>query len=482
MQHRLIGIVSEGHVGEAHIAAQQRVAAVRRGNRLLLGLDGHFARGSVQFLGGLERPRAVVAFLALPRPVAGLVVDLPHGTAALAELDVDERDGAVVGLHGLVHQLEDSGGAGERHHHHGQLLGDLADRVDERTGEGEQRDEGAEGERLDAGQAEIVDAGQRNGCADDGEQDVEQVSHVADHRHGDVAPGVRFGGRLEQLLVLLVEGLLRGVLVVEDLDDLLAVDGLLHEGVHVADPHLLLDEVAAGTAHDLAHDEVEQHGEHDHERGERNREPQHGQQRRQRGDDRGEHLRERLRDRLTQRIGVVGVVAHDVAVFMAVEVADRQLLLVGEHVVADLLERALFDGDDQPLPGPGRHDTGQVQAAHKRDGAQQRRPVGICLPHHRQDVRVDEGLEEQRGSGLRGGADQDADHDGDDAPLVLEDVAEDALDGARFGFAHAGFAVLEALVVAHRVSPSLVSVSDCAPAGSAATSSSGRAWFLVWDS
>ena len=64
---------------------------------------------------------------------------------------------------------------------------------------------------------------------------------------------------------------------------------------------------------------------------------------------------------------------------------------------------------------------------------------GFVSPHHRQDVRVDEGLEEQRGSGLRGGADQDADHDGDDAPLVLEDVAEDALDGVRFGFAHAGF-------------------------------------------
>ena len=57
--------------------------------------------------------------------------------------------------------------------------------------------------------------------------------------------------------------------MVEDLDDLLTIDGLLHEGVHVADPLLLLDEVSAGTAHDLAHDEIQQNGEHNHERSER---------------------------------------------------------------------------------------------------------------------------------------------------------------------------------------------------------------------
>ena len=48
---------------------------------------------------------------------------------------------------------------------------------------------------FDAGQTDVVDAGQRDGGADDGKQDVEQVAHVADDRHGDVAPGVRFGGR-----------------------------------------------------------------------------------------------------------------------------------------------------------------------------------------------------------------------------------------------------------------------------------------------
>ena len=295
--------------------------------------------------------------------------------------------------------------------------------------------------------------------------------------------------------------------MVEDLDDLLAIDGFLHEGVHVADPLLLLDEVAAGAAHDLAHDEVEQNGEHDYERGEWNGQPQHGQQRRGRGDNRGEHLRERLRDGLAQRIGVVGVVAHDVAVLVAVEVANRQLLLMGEHIVTNLLERALFNGDNQPLPSPGCHDTSHIQAAHQTDGAQQRSPVGVRFPHHRQDVSINQRLEEQRGSGLRGGTDQNAHHDGDNAQFVLEDVAEDALDGSGVGFAHGGLAILETLVVAHRASPSLVSAAlvstalvsavgmvtvtvtvsdgsavDDSAACSAAVSSSVLAWFLVWDS
>ena len=155
---------------------------------------------------------------------------------------------------------------------------------------------------------------------------------------------------MEQFLVLLVEGLLGGVLMVEDLDDLLTVDGFLDEGVHVADPHLLLDEVAAGAGDDGAHGHEQDRGEHEYEDRDRHRQPQHGDEGRERGDRGGEHLREGLADGLAQGVGVVGVTAHDVAVLVGVEVADRQCLLVGEHVVADLLQGALFDGDDEPLP------------------------------------------------------------------------------------------------------------------------------------
>lgn len=292
--------------------------------------------------------------------------------------------------------------------------------------------------------------------------------------------------------------------MVEDLDDFLAIDEFLHEGAHVVGLLLLLDEVVARATHNLAHDEVEQDGGHDYERNGRNERPQHGQQYHDREDNRGEHLRERLRDGLARRIGVVHVVTHDVAVLMVVEVADQQLLLMGERVVTNLPEHALLGGDDQPLSQPGRHNAGRIQVRHQTDGLQQRGPVGVRLPHHRQSIRINQRLEEQRGTGLRGGADQDARHDGDDASLVPGGIAEGALDDVRLGLARGRLAVLETLVVAHRASSSLVStalvsavlvlamgmgtvtitvsdgsVVDDSAACSAATSSSGRAWFLV---
>ncbi len=101
-----------------------------------------------------------------------------------------------------------------------------------------------------------------------------------------------------------------------------------------------------------------------------------------------------------------------------------------EHVVTDLLQRALFDGDDEPLPQPAAEDAGHVEAGHQRQGAHQRTPVGVLGADQRQDVAVDQRLQEQRGARLGGRADQDAQHDGDDAPLVLEDVAEDAPGGS----------------------------------------------------
>ena len=79
------------------------------------------------------------------------MVDLGHGAAIRPKFHVHERHGTLVFLDGLIHQLEDTGSTGERHHHHGQLLRNLTDRVDERTGQGQQGDERAEGERLDTG-------------------------------------------------------------------------------------------------------------------------------------------------------------------------------------------------------------------------------------------------------------------------------------------------------------------------------------------
>ena len=214
-----------------------------------------------------------------------------------------------------------------------------------------------------------------------------------------------------------------------------------HECVHIADGDLLLDEVASGAGNDLAYHHKQDHGEGEHENGDGHRQPQHGDERRERRHRRREHLRERLADGLAQCVGVVGVTAHDVAVFVGVEVADGQGLLMGEHVVANLLQRALFHGDDDPLPQPAAENTGRIQACHKRQRTQQRHPIRIGGTNHRQNVRVDQRLQEQRRSGLRRGTDENAHHHERHTPLVLEDVAEDTLGGAGCGFLHRRFAM-----------------------------------------
>ena len=101
-----------------------------------------------------------------------------------------------------------------------------------------------------------------------------------------------------QALVAVVERRLCGVLVVEDLDDLLPVDRLLDEGVHVAELLLLPHEVAARTAHNHADEQQEQTGEHKDEDRVGNRQVEHRDERRKRGHTGCEHLRQRLADRL----------------------------------------------------------------------------------------------------------------------------------------------------------------------------------------
>ena len=297
MQHWLVRVVSEGHVGEAHVAAQQRKPAVGRRDRLFMRLLGHFGRALAEPLRGFARTRAVVARLALPPPVTGLLRRLRHRTAVRRELDVDERDRAIVLLGRLVHQREDARGAGERHHDHRHLLRDLADRVHEGPRQREQRDDRANRERG-SGEAQVAPIAKRGEAAEDRGEHIEQIAHVADDRHQHVAVGVRARAGVVQALVAVVERRLCGVLVVEDLDDLLPVDRLLDEGVHVAELLLLHHEVAARTAHNHADEQQEQTGEHKDEDRVGNRQVEHRDERRKRGHTGCEHLRQRLADRL----------------------------------------------------------------------------------------------------------------------------------------------------------------------------------------
>ena len=54
-----------------------------------------------------------------------------------------------------------------------------------------------------------------------------------------------------------------------------------------------------------------------------------------------QHLRQALADHLTQGIHVVGIIAHNVAVAVGVEIFNRQILHVAEHFFTHLFQGAL---------------------------------------------------------------------------------------------------------------------------------------------
>ena len=139
--------------------------------------------------------------------------------------------------------------------------------------------------------------------------------------------------------------------MVEDLYDLLTFHHLFDVAVHSAEVLLLCAEVLCGFAADLSGCE---HHYNDHRNGEyRQRDAQHDH-----ADERDyqryagiHHLRYTLADELTERINIVGVDRHDIAVRVLVKVLYRQGLHVREYIVSDIAHGALGDVDHQSVIG-----------------------------------------------------------------------------------------------------------------------------------
>ena len=157
-------------------------------------------------------------------------------------------------------------------------------------------------------------------------------------------------------------------------------------------------------------------------------------------DDRHEQVGQRLADHLTQRVDVVGVVAHDVAALVRVEVADRQVLHAVEHLFAQLLERALRDDGHGAVPeerGGDAHGVDAAEGGHELQNLGLRgRPVAR-LPRFANDLQ--RALEERRADGVNDGAEH---HAGDDEGQKHRVEAKEHLDQARHG---AALAVARAL-------------------------------------
>ena len=221
-----------------------------------------------------------------------------------------------------------------------------------------------------------------------------------------------------QLLVELSHLLTAGVLVVEDLHDLEAAENLLRVAVYIADRGLLLEEVFAAVPHHKPAHHHHEHGDDQHDERQRQAEVQHDRKGKHQRNDGGYHHGQALRYELPERVYVVRVDAHDVAVIVRVEVADGQALHPHKEVVAYLLERLLsHDGDDpvveQRCQRPDKIDRGHY--GQYRDEAREQVLAGL---EHLQNVVVYYDLYEQRADHGRHGARQYTDNDEGKLSLV----------------------------------------------------------------
>ena len=149
---------------------------------------------------------------------------------------------------------------------------------------------------------------------------------------------------------------------------------------------------------------------HDHQQCEPHAQGEHGEEHGDDGKEGAYRRRKGLHHHLTQGVYVVGIKAHDIAVFVAVEVANRQALHFFKHFITHAFHGALGDDRHDPAVSKGRKHPCPEEQAHSADGPQEPHEIRIGHANHRRDIVVNQGAQEERGSGAGDGADKHQDH------------------------------------------------------------------------
>lgn len=374
----------------------------------------------------------------LPGPDAGVALALCEGTVCIF-CDIDKDDAAVVNLVGFIHERKNTRGAGERCDDGVELAGDLRHWHGEVAREGEKAGDHADGHRAKTAEAEIGDAADGHGCADEGDDNVLEIAEaVHDRHHGHGVAVGKIGGFFPGFVAAL-HFFLGFILVAENLDDFFAVDDFFNVAIEGGERGLLLHKIRAGKAGDETGDlDHAKNAEH-HENGQPDADGKHGNKNGDECEERAHCCGEGLAHHLAQGVDVVGVEAHDVAVFVAVEIADRQALHFGEHVVAHAFHGALRDERHDPAVSQRGDDAAGQKQTHAKDGVEQAAHVGIRNADERRDVIVDERAQKKRACCRSDGADQHADDDNCEQRFVGAKIIEQPFQGI-FIEAFEGFA------------------------------------------
>ena len=162
-------------------------------------------------------------------------------------------------------------------------------------------------------------------------------------------------GTLTQFLVdffKLPDGFL---LVAEHFHDLLPAHHLLNKAIDARNILLLQREVAPRALAELRRCHTHHHCHQNRDKGQRYAQHNHAGKRDTQSYHGVERLRQALPYHLPQRIDVVRIGGHHVAVRPTVEIGNREFLHVGKHIVSQAQHGALRDVDHDAVVGVGAY-------------------------------------------------------------------------------------------------------------------------------
>ena len=169
---------------------------------------------------------------------------------------------------------------------------------------------------------------------------------------------------LEKLFVQLVEVAFRRLLVRKYLDDLLPLHHFFHEALFHGQRTLLRDHEFGACAADFFDD-----GHHDCRTGKDDqRQPDTVKEHHRDGRNQRHHARyhrgDTLSHQLAERVGIVGIGTHDIAVRVRVEIFDGQAFHLIEHIRTETVKHALGHARHDLRIGHGSDQPHQIKHAH----------------------------------------------------------------------------------------------------------------------
>ena len=190
---------------------------------------------------------------------------------------------------------------------------------------------------------------EKNDPAENGEQNIHIIADAGEYGHNDIAVLIGEAGILPHFFVDGFKIQDRLSFVGENFDDFFPMDDLFDKSFELCGAGLLGNEALRRSSAEFFYDDEHGSGAGIDGNGEPYRYEEHCAGEDDEGKDRIDKLDHALGNKLTDGVDVVGVVGHDVAVFIGIEIGDGQRFHCGKHFFAQTVQGLLSEA---------RHDAG----------------------------------------------------------------------------------------------------------------------------